>query len=66
MLAEFKRVKEMPDQEIKKQLPENKDSASEIRLRHLQLLLYHYNLLCRLRDDEAEAWDEVNELYEDD
>jgi hypothetical protein len=33
---------------------------------HLNLLLYHYRLLRRLRDDEPEAWDEVNELMEDD
>jgi hypothetical protein len=33
---------------------------------NLNLLLYHYRLLRRLRDDEPEAWDEVNELMEDD
>ena len=33
---------------------------------HLSLLLYHYSLLQRLRNNEAEAWDEVNELTEDD
>jgi len=33
---------------------------------HLSLLLYHYTLLQRLRRNEPEAWDEVNELMEDD
>jgi hypothetical protein len=33
---------------------------------HLSLLLYHYDLLQRLRRNEPEAWDEVNELMEDD
>lgn len=33
---------------------------------HLNLLVYHYELLQRLRRDEPEAWDEVNELMEDD
>ena len=33
---------------------------------HLSLLFYHYALLQRLRRNEAEAWDEVNELMEDD
>jgi hypothetical protein len=33
---------------------------------HLNLLLYHYTLLQRLRRNEPEAWGEVNELMEDD
>ncbi|MDK2857274.1 MAG: hypothetical protein PWQ29_509 [Verrucomicrobiota bacterium] len=33
---------------------------------HLSLLVYHYRLLQRLRRDEPEAWDEINELMEDD
>jgi hypothetical protein len=33
---------------------------------HLSLLFYHYALLQRLRRNEPEAWDEVNELMEDD
>ncbi|MDD4735670.1 MAG: hypothetical protein PHP44_06145 [Kiritimatiellae bacterium] len=44
------------------------DSAShaEFREKHIGLLLYHYALLYRLRNDEPEAWDEINALYEDD
>ncbi len=34
--------------------------------KQLGMLLYHYELLCRLRLGDAEAWDVVNELYEDD
>lgn len=34
--------------------------------RQLGLLLHHYRLLCRLREGDAEAWDVINELYEDD
>lgn len=33
---------------------------------HLSLLVYHYKLLQHLRNDEPEAWDEINELMEDD
>jgi hypothetical protein len=33
---------------------------------HLSLLVYHYALLQRLRRREPEAWDEINELMEDD
>lgn len=32
----------------------------------LNLLVHHFSLLSRLRNDEPEAWDEVTELYEDD
>lgn len=39
---------------------------NEFKAKHLQLLIYHYGLLCRLRADEPEAWDTINELYEDD
>lgn len=34
--------------------------------KQLGMLLYHYELICRLRLGDAEAWDVVNELYEDD
>lgn len=45
------------------QLTANKQDLTE---QHLSLLLYHYRLLQRLRNDESEAWDEINELVEDD
>lgn len=38
----------------------------ELTEQHLNLLIYHFRLLQRLRRDEPEAWDEVNELMEDD
>ena len=39
---------------------------TDLTEQHLSLLLYHYRLLQRLRRDEPEAWDKVNELMEDD
>jgi hypothetical protein len=41
-------------------------TPSEVIEKQLSMLLYHYNLLCRLRADDATAWDIVHELYEDD
>ena len=32
----------------------------------MKIMLYHFKLLTRLRKNEPEAWDEVNELYEED
>ena len=42
------------------------ESTGSVLNKQLGLLLYHYNILCRLRLGEASAWDVVNELYEDD
>lgn len=39
---------------------------NEVKLTHIRLLINHFKLLTRLRNDEDEAWEEVNELYEDD
>ncbi|VGO19022.1 hypothetical protein [Pontiella sulfatireligans] len=39
---------------------------NEFKAKHIQLLIYHYSLLCRLRSDDPAAWDIINELYEDD
>lgn len=47
------------------QLPKGIDQAG-FRDKQVSLLLYHYKLLNRLRRGEAEAWDEINELMEDD
>lgn len=40
--------------------------SDEMKSRHIELLLYYYDLLCGLRLDQAAAWDTINELYEDD
>ena len=47
------------------ELPEGETLAS-FKERQVSLLIYQYKLLNRLRLDEPEAWDEVNELMEDD
>jgi hypothetical protein len=41
-------------------------SPQEVVEKQLGMILYHYELLCRLRLGDAEAWDVVHELYEDD
>lgn len=41
-------------------------SSDEVVQKHLSMLLYHYEILHRLRLGESEAWDIVFELYEDD
>lgn len=66
MLAEFNRVMNLNenDKEIKQVVAI--ESIDEIKEKHLATLLNQYYLLCDLRAGKAEAWDTVNELYEDD
>ncbi len=42
------------------------ETQESFRERQVSMLIYHYKLLNRLRLDEPEAWDEINELMEDD
>lgn len=46
------------------QTPEEWSRYSKVN--RAELLLKQYSLLCRLRSDDPEAWDEVNELFFDD
>jgi len=64
--AEIERVHEMTTREMMAEGFAEKANFNEFKAKHLQLLIYHYGLLCRLRADEPEAWDVINELYEDD
>lgn len=42
------------------------EASDEIKFKQIELLAYYYELLCRLRLNVPEAWDTINELYEDD
>jgi hypothetical protein len=64
--GEIERVRRMSNEEMMAEGFAANANFSEFKARHLQLLIYHYGLLCRLRTDDPAAWDTVNELYEDD
>ena len=64
--AEIARVVKMTDKEMMNEGFAVDANFNEFKAKHLQLLIYHYDLLCRLRTDDATAWDIVDELYEDD
>ncbi|HSR88080.1 MAG TPA: hypothetical protein VLL07_03930 [Pontiella sp.] len=64
--AEIERVIQMTTKELMAEGFAENANFNEFKARHLQLLVYHYGLLCRLRTDDPEAWDIINELYEDD
>jgi hypothetical protein len=63
---EILRVNQMTTQQMMAEGFAENANFNEFKAKHLQLLIYHYRLLCRLRTDDPEAWDTVNELYEDD
>ena len=54
------------EQELQEQGVEIQQDIQEIKLEQIGLLVHHFKLLCRLRQDDPEAWDEVDELYGDD
>ena len=54
------------DQYLAKRLGSYSSDPERIRWTQVSLLIYYYDLLSRLRMDVPEAWDEINELYEDD
>ena len=64
--AEIDRVMAMSDEAMMAEGFAANANFGEFKAKHLQLLVYHYDLLCRLRTDEPAAWDIVNELMEDD
>ena len=64
--TEIERVNQMTTKEMMAEGFAENANFNEFKAKHLQLLIYHYGLLCRLRTDDPEAWDTINELYEDD
>ena len=64
--AEIERVNAMSSTGLMKEGLSGVANFNEIKVRHIQLLIYHYALLCRLRNDDPSAWDIINEMLEDD
>lgn len=66
LLADPPDFKTLTKDKLKAFIKQLTASSKDLTEQHLSLLLYHYRLLQRLRNDEPEAWDEINELMEDD
>jgi hypothetical protein len=66
LLEEIDRVAALTEQEIHEQGVALKRDLQEIKLEQIGMLVYHFKLLTRLRQDQPEAWDEIDELYGDD
>ena len=63
---EIERVSTMSDEEMMEEGFSATANFNEFKAKHLQLLIYHYGLLCRVRADDPTAWDTIYDLYEDD
>lgn len=66
ILKEIDRVAALSDQQMQEQGVEATQDLQQMKLAHIGLLVYHFNLLTRLRQDVPAAWDEIDELYGDD
>jgi len=60
------RIADMKDDKFKNMPMTQDKTVEEVKRLLIQMLIQHFSLLVRLRRDEPEAWDEINELYEDD
>lgn len=71
-LAELDRVMKMSPRELGVTATVIEDwtdgaaSAEANRAKRLEFMFKEYGKLCRLRANDPEAWDEINELYFDD
>jgi len=66
MINEFNRLTHLKDDdELFSHLADDAD-VDDIIEKQLGMLIYYYEILCELRLGDAEAWDLVHELYEDD
>lgn len=63
MLNEVDRIVEMPEQEACALAPDDDKKCEDLRLQFMKVILFYYQKLLRLRDGDAEEWDEVDELY---
>jgi hypothetical protein len=66
ILGELDRALTLDAEELIEEGMNPTSDPETFRMNHLKLLYYFYELLTRLRRDDPAAWDEINELYEDD
>jgi len=62
----FEELRSEPNFEEPYRSGDEEEWANYARLSRIELLVDKFELLSRLRSDEPEAWDEVEELYVDD
>lgn len=63
LLEEIDRILAMPDQEACALAPDNPKECRDLRLQFISVQMFYYKKLMLLRQDDAETWDEIDELY---
>jgi len=63
ILGEIDRIAVMPEQEACALAPNDKKKCEDLRLQYMSVVLYYYRKLIALRKNDAEEWDEIDELY---
>ena len=66
LIAELESLLAMDDEEVRRRFSGTTLDPRRARRTQAGLLVNAAELLWRLRSDEPEAWDHLNELYEDD
>ena len=66
LLQEIERVTLLNDEDLIQQGFPADTNFAQLRLEQLGLLVHHFKLLLRLRRDDPTAWDEIDELYNED
>ena len=66
ILSEIDRVANLSEQDMRALGVHIRQDIQETKLEQIGLLVYHFTLLTRLRQDDPQAWDEIDELYGDD
>lgn len=63
LFEEIERTLSLKASEIKDLGFDSKDDYREEKLQHIAQLVYYFKQLTLLRQDDSEAWDEIDELY---
>ncbi|MFO7936563.1 MAG: hypothetical protein R6V06_03035 [Kiritimatiellia bacterium] len=66
VVSEIERVAALSDEEMMDAGFEENSDFTDLKSKHITLLVYHFKQLVRLRKDEPEAWDAIDELFGDD
>ena len=60
---EIERILAMPDAEACALAPDDTKKCEDLRIQFITVLIYYYTKLVELRRENADEWDEVDELY---
>ena len=63
LLEEIDKILAMPDQEACALAADEPQKCQDLRLQFISVLIYYYKQLVLLRQENPDAWDEVDELY---